>query len=526
MDGSRYGGQSDGKSWQFGRLRAYHSRPMASPRRHPRRVRGARLRRRSRRGAHAGDRARRDRRAASTRRAQLRAGARQLAADFDRPLPVVYGEQALARYSQQLGAGASDRHGRREGARRTARERRSACDVRWSSKKVQRFVAAVAQKIDRAAVDATLVSVGRSGPVISRPSRTASRSAGRSCGCGSSAQLGHEPAHADRRADAAGRRRRRRAPTSGRSIWVEPRLEHAAALQRREPRAHVRRRDGQAQYPTPSGMWHDRDHAARSRGGSRRTRPGRKGEKPVPPGPGNPLGTRWMGLDAAASASTARPTPRRSATRPRTAASGCASRTRSGCSAQVRRERPSTSPRRGCATDSRAAFTHSSTRPTTAAVPTTITGASARTCSRRELEQPGDTERREHAQRAGDPEQSAAHRHDYPVCRMSDGTQLLVGRGLRRRVPRLPLRLQRAGLRAARHGGRREARPARRERARRGRDGRPRGARRRRRHPGSRAAGSGATSCGTGSASRSSGASRSSTGCGSSSSAARGSTTA
>ena len=24
-----------------------------------------------------------------------------------------------------------------------------------------------------------------------------------------------------------------------------------------------------------------------------------EGEKPVPPGPGNPLGTRWMGLDAA-----------------------------------------------------------------------------------------------------------------------------------------------------------------------------------------------------------------------------------
>ena len=24
-----------------------------------------------------------------------------------------------------------------------------------------------------------------------------------------------------------------------------------------------------------------------------------KGEKPVPPGPGNPLGTRWMGLSAA-----------------------------------------------------------------------------------------------------------------------------------------------------------------------------------------------------------------------------------
>ncbi len=55
---------------------------------------------------------------------------------------------------------------------------------------------------------------------------------------------------------------------------------------------------GQAIYPTPKGVWHIvvkwknptwyppvQDAWAR-------------GLKPVPPGPGNPLGTRWMGLDA------------------------------------------------------------------------------------------------------------------------------------------------------------------------------------------------------------------------------------
>jgi lipoprotein-anchoring transpeptidase ErfK/SrfK len=54
---------------------------------------------------------------------------------------------------------------------------------------------------------------------------------------------------------------------------------------------------GQSRYPTPLGRWQvvvkwrnpwwyppDSDWA--------------KGEKPVPPGPGNPLGTRWMGLSA------------------------------------------------------------------------------------------------------------------------------------------------------------------------------------------------------------------------------------
>ena len=45
-------------------------------------------------------------------------------------------------------------------------------------------------------------------------------------------------------------------------------------------------------------MWHIVT-CRRTRGGSRRTPTWAKGEKPVPPGPGNPLGTRWMGLDAA-----------------------------------------------------------------------------------------------------------------------------------------------------------------------------------------------------------------------------------
>jgi lipoprotein-anchoring transpeptidase ErfK/SrfK len=55
---------------------------------------------------------------------------------------------------------------------------------------------------------------------------------------------------------------------------------------------------GQSSYPTPVGHWSivtmqrnpwwyppNSDWA--------------RGEKPVPPGPGNPLGTRWMGLSAA-----------------------------------------------------------------------------------------------------------------------------------------------------------------------------------------------------------------------------------
>src|SRR5215471_6867651 len=56
--------------------------------------------------------------------------------------------------------------------------------------------------------------------------------------------------------------------------------------------------------------------------------------------------------------------------------------------------------------------------------------------------------------------------------------QLPLGGRLRRRVPRIPVQLQRGGLRTARDGSRRQARAPRGERARRRRDGRPGRARR------------------------------------------------
>ena len=55
---------------------------------------------------------------------------------------------------------------------------------------------------------------------------------------------------------------------------------------------------GQSSYPTPLGSWHvvdmQRDPWWRPPDSA-----WAQGLKPIPPGPGNPLGTRWMGLDAA-----------------------------------------------------------------------------------------------------------------------------------------------------------------------------------------------------------------------------------
>jgi len=55
---------------------------------------------------------------------------------------------------------------------------------------------------------------------------------------------------------------------------------------------------GQAIYPTPAGLWHIMDMQRNPWWYPPTQDEWAKGLKPVPPGPSNPLGTRWMGLNA------------------------------------------------------------------------------------------------------------------------------------------------------------------------------------------------------------------------------------
>ena len=54
---------------------------------------------------------------------------------------------------------------------------------------------------------------------------------------------------------------------------------------------------GQSAYPTPTGLWHIVD-MQRNPWWRPPDSDWAKGLEPIPPGPGNPLGTRWMGLSA------------------------------------------------------------------------------------------------------------------------------------------------------------------------------------------------------------------------------------
>ncbi|HEV2591657.1 MAG TPA: L,D-transpeptidase family protein, partial [Gaiellaceae bacterium] len=55
---------------------------------------------------------------------------------------------------------------------------------------------------------------------------------------------------------------------------------------------------GQSIYPTPAGVWFIKDKQMNPWWYPPTYDAWAKGLKPVPPGPGNPLGTRWMGLNA------------------------------------------------------------------------------------------------------------------------------------------------------------------------------------------------------------------------------------
>ena len=241
----------------------------------------------------------------------------------------------------QLGAERERRRGGR--ARRSPRRRAAAsrCPSRYSQRTAARrsSTALAAARSTAQPVDATVIGATATGPDVHAGEGRARRRRDDDARRDRAAA-----ARRDARAAAAAHDDRGRS-RSARSRELRPGDRHrprgANTLRLYDGRKLVRTfrvATGQAIYPTPAGRLADHEQAARTRGGTRRpTTPGRKGLKPVPPGPSNPLGTRWMGLTApgvgihGTDAADAR-----SATAPRTAASGCTCPRRSGSSSTSR----------------------------------------------------------------------------------------------------------------------------------------------------------------------------------------------
>lgn len=214
--------------------------------------------------------------------------------EFGEPLRLVFGRRSVLVAPRRLGASARVKLAIDQ-ARRAAAGTRIPLFVRLRSGGVARYAKALAKRFDKPAKNAELIGLRGSRPWITK------EQTGR--------RLQQRPAV---RAIVAALRTHRRGALRIRAVREEPSVTRA----RYGPIIVIRRESkvlnlfrgmrlwkrlgvatGQSSYPTPIGRFHivtmqrhpwwyppDSDWA--------------KDEKPVPPGPGNPLGTRWMGISA------------------------------------------------------------------------------------------------------------------------------------------------------------------------------------------------------------------------------------
>lgn len=218
----------------------------------------------------------------------------KIAAEFARSIPLVHGKRHWWASPQRLGASAAV-----DDAVSVALSARTGAKlelhVKWSSKELDRVVAGVARTYDRKAVDAQLVGVGSRGPII-REAKAGTAVRGhllrRELALELQRGLREEIVLPTRVVPAKVTRK-----TFGPVIVITRgantlRLYDSTRLVRT-----FRVATGQSRYPTPSGLfsivikemnpWWRPPNSDWARG-----------LEPIPPGPGNPLGTRWMGLSA------------------------------------------------------------------------------------------------------------------------------------------------------------------------------------------------------------------------------------
>jgi lipoprotein-anchoring transpeptidase ErfK/SrfK len=173
---------------------------------------------------------------------------------------------------------------------------RIALPVSSSRTKIERAVKAIAKRVDRAPVDAAVVGASSAGPQFSPAraglavdERTMNRAVAQVLRDGARAPLTlltHPVAPA------------RTVANFGPVIVITRatntlQLYSGASLVRT-----FRVATGQAIYPTPAGVWKIVDKQRNPWWYPPVQDEWAKGLKPVPPGPSNPLGTRWMGLNA------------------------------------------------------------------------------------------------------------------------------------------------------------------------------------------------------------------------------------
>lgn len=216
-----------------------------------------------------------------------------LQSSFAQPLHLVVGRTRLAPTREQLGA-VSYLQGAVARAKSAASGAAVPVRVAVKGAILRAYVARLAQRYDRAAVDAKLrLRAGKPSITRDRPGLRIEQGAAR-------AAIVRALTHGST------------APLQIPVRILEPKVTRARfgpviVIRRGDNRLHLYRgmkpwrtftvATGQSSYPTPLGAFHI-VVKYRNPWWYPPDSPWAAGEKPVPPGPGNPLGTRWMGISS------------------------------------------------------------------------------------------------------------------------------------------------------------------------------------------------------------------------------------
>jgi lipoprotein-anchoring transpeptidase ErfK/SrfK len=216
-------------------------------------------------------------------------------AAFARPVTIRYRDASTIVPPEQVGASLSVDAAVSSALAATPGSR-IALPVRYSQQKVAKLVASIARRVDRAAVDAEVIGALASGPTFEPAhSGVAVRVTTMRAAIG---QLLREGSRTPLELLTQPVRAKRTIANFGPVIVITRgannlKLYDGPRLVRTFPVA-----TGQSIYPTPAGVWRIANKQRDPWWYPPTYDDWAKGLKPVPPGPGNPLGTRWMGLNA------------------------------------------------------------------------------------------------------------------------------------------------------------------------------------------------------------------------------------
>jgi lipoprotein-anchoring transpeptidase ErfK/SrfK len=219
----------------------------------------------------------------------------RIEAAFSRPVIIRFRETATVISPKRVGASLSVNAAVSSALAATPRSR-IALPVRYSKARVATLVGSLARRFDRAPVNAKVTGATAEGPIF-QPAR-----AGLAVeGAAMRAALGQRLQDGTRSSLALVTRRvePKRTPARFGAVIVVTRGVNTLKLY--EGRTLVRTfpvATGQSIYPTPAGIWSIANKQRDPWWYPPTYDAWAKGLKPVPPGPGNPLGTRWMGLTA------------------------------------------------------------------------------------------------------------------------------------------------------------------------------------------------------------------------------------